>query len=127
MVSKCANPNCDARMKYLHNGRLFVVQTRSSARYWQKENCSFSAPPGNQIEYYWLCDSCVDDMTITAEGKLEYVTSIPKLSHIEAVDSYVMRITDIASGRLYRTNQEVRHGNQSANPDRESAAGPGFS
>jgi hypothetical protein len=86
MVSKCANPKCSARMKYLHEGRLFIVQTRSSARYWSNDSGSFSAPPGNQIEYYWLCDSCADQMTITAEGTLEYISSIPKLNHPEAFD-----------------------------------------
>lgn len=86
MVSKCANPKCTARMKYLHEGRLFVVQTHSSARYWQNDSGSFSAPPGNQIEYHWLCNSCVDGMIVTAEGKLERLSSIPKPAHAETFD-----------------------------------------
>ena len=81
MVSKCANPECTARLKYLHEGRLFVVQTRSSTRYWHEESDSFSAPPGKQIEYYWLCDSCADQMKVTAQGELAHLSSISQTSN----------------------------------------------
>ena len=87
MVSKCANPKCMARMKYLHEGRLFVVQTRSSLRYWREKSDSFSAPPGKQIEYYWLCDSCADQMKVTAEGTLSHLSSIPEMSHDEMLSA----------------------------------------
>ena len=81
MVSKCANPKCTARMKYLHEGRLFVVQTRSSLRYWRGDSDSFSAPPGKQIEYFWLCHSCADQMKVTTEGTLADLCSVPTMSH----------------------------------------------
>lgn len=87
MVSKCANPKCTARMKYLHEGRLFVVQTSSSVRYWRQESDSFSAPPGRQIEHYWLCDSCAHSMKVTADGTLAHVSLIPKMSHAEAMSA----------------------------------------
>lgn len=83
MVSKCANPKCTARLKYLHEGRLFVVQTRASVRYWGEASDSFSAPPGKQIEYYWLCDACADQMKIDAQGTLRHLPAIPKLNHPE--------------------------------------------
>jgi len=86
MVSKCANPNCTARMKYLHEGRLFVVQTYSATRYWEKERGSFSAPSGNQIEYYWLCASCAHQMKITSAGTLTDLTMVPKLNHTKSFD-----------------------------------------
>lgn len=86
MLSKCANPECTARMKYLHEGRLFIVQTRSSARYWSNDSGSFSAPPGNQTEYHWLCDSCVDRMTLTRDGTLQDVSAFSKSDHEEEFD-----------------------------------------
>ena len=71
MLSKCANPKCTVRMKYLHQGRIFLVQSPSAARYWSHDSGSFSAPPGNQIEYFWLCSCCARQMKVTTVGSLE--------------------------------------------------------
>ncbi len=61
MLSKCANPSCSAPFRYLHEGKLFRVARRvngnGSANGWE------SKPP-QQLEYYWLCDSCASQMTI---------------------------------------------------------------
>ena len=51
MLSKCANPACDARFRYLHQGRIFNIEVKG-------------APPGenlqhrDRIEHFWLCESC---------------------------------------------------------------------
>ena len=73
MLSKCANPSCSARMKYLHQGRVFLVQSQSALRYWSHDSGSFSAPPGKQIEYFWLCSCCAQRMKVTAAGQLEHL------------------------------------------------------
>ncbi len=86
MLSKCANPDCTARMKYLHEGRLFIVQAHESAKYWSNDSGSFSAPSGNQVEYYWLCDGCSDQMTLTSNGTLQYVSATSKSDHAEEFD-----------------------------------------
>ncbi len=57
MVSKCANPACDTRFRYLHEGRLFNV---------------FEAIPGaesrpahaSRMELYWLCNECAKRVRI---------------------------------------------------------------
>ncbi len=64
MVSKCANPACQAPFRYLHEGRLFNV---------------FDAVPGaaprpahaSRMELFWLCDACVKRVRIVLqEGKV---------------------------------------------------------
>jgi hypothetical protein len=48
MVSKCGNPACLARFRYLHEGRIFNIER--------------SVDPGEsgqrRIELYWLCTEC---------------------------------------------------------------------
>jgi hypothetical protein len=65
MVSKCANPACQAPFRYLHEGRLFNV---------------FDAVPGagqrpthaSRMELYWLCNQCVKTVRIVLqEGRIE--------------------------------------------------------
>ncbi len=62
MLSKCANPSCSAPFRYLHEGRLFRVARRSNG---QSRGDGFDNRAPQQLEYYWLCDSCASQMTIT--------------------------------------------------------------
>ena len=39
--------------------------------YWRRDEGEFSAPPGKQIECFWLCDMCSRQMTIGKHGELE--------------------------------------------------------
>jgi hypothetical protein len=70
MVSQCANPSCTAHLKYLHEGRFFVLRTRSAERYWGGDAGPFGAPPGKQIQCFWLCQNCAREMTIGKDGRL---------------------------------------------------------
>jgi hypothetical protein len=70
MLSKCSNPSCTSHMKYLHDGRLFVIESQSAKRYWRADAGQFGAPRGKQIECFWLCRDCAGGMTITAAGEL---------------------------------------------------------
>jgi hypothetical protein len=56
MLTKCANGKCTARLRYLHDGRLFVIRRTSVVT---------SKP---HIEYKWLCARCCRSMTLTAQG-----------------------------------------------------------
>ena len=44
MLSKCANPNCSARFRYLRGGQLFRFQTGDVRN--------------TRTEFYWLCSQC---------------------------------------------------------------------
>ena len=79
MVSKCANPRCSARMKYMYQGALFSVRRHSTDDYWTGDAGAFSAPPGNQMECFWLCAQCALEMKIDGEGELRHL-SVPALT-----------------------------------------------
>jgi hypothetical protein len=72
MLSKCANPNCSAPFRYLHEGRLFRVAR--PARDDGNGNGSWKKVP-QQLEYFWLCDSCAGRMTLACgeNGKIKAV------------------------------------------------------
>lgn len=94
MVSKCANPKCNARLKYLHEGSLFVMP-KPNKRYSFNEN-SFAAPAGTQIECFWLCELCSLHMRISKRGELVSLSAFPAAdarceyssdqTHLQAMD-----------------------------------------
>ena len=71
MVSKCANPACDAQFRYLHQGKLFMVDPISPS-----EQPDFKGGPG-QMSFYWLCDACARELTVKV-GKDRDVRLIPR-------------------------------------------------
>jgi hypothetical protein len=62
MLSKCANPSCAARFRYLHEGKLFRFETDSEAKLGQVEKHK------RRIEYYWLCSACCSAMSLRYDG-----------------------------------------------------------
>ncbi len=66
MLSKCAGPDCSNIFRYLHEGKLYLIDFKAAsasrghpARAQYKGNSAF--------EYVWLCSSCCRDMTIYAD------------------------------------------------------------
>jgi len=51
MVSKCANPECDAEFLYLHEGELFVIEL-----------------PEKGVAYYWLCATCATYLRVVFDA-----------------------------------------------------------
>jgi hypothetical protein len=47
MLAKCANQKCIAQLRYLHEGRMFVV--------WPRKPMIIAT---SRIEYVWLCAAC---------------------------------------------------------------------
>src|SRR5437764_14490578 len=70
MVSKCANPGCNAHMKFMHKGRVFVVRRHSSDEWWAGDGGPFGAPSGAQMECFWLCEACIHEMRVDEQGEL---------------------------------------------------------
>jgi hypothetical protein len=59
VLSKCANPACFARFRYLHEGRIFNVEMKSgSAEHYTQP----------RIEHFWLCESCARMLKVVWEG-----------------------------------------------------------
>lgn len=70
MVSKCANPLCSARMKYMHDGSVFAVRKPPADPDWMPDAGAFGISSGNDIEWFWLCKSCSRQMRISNSGSL---------------------------------------------------------
>lgn len=61
MLTKCANAMCNARFRYLHEGRLFLVDTSRAKR----------RNAGQDLQYYWLCPSCSKLMRVVVNSNCE--------------------------------------------------------
>ncbi len=66
MLSKCANPGCSASFLYLHQGKLFRLETSGNGDDTRGE---VADSPGKhssrRLEYFWLCDECASLMTVS--------------------------------------------------------------
>ncbi len=60
MLSKCANPACDAPFHYLREGKLFQFDLASPVAGEAKK-------PPRRIERFWLCGRCAETMTVAFE------------------------------------------------------------
>jgi len=61
VLSKCANPACLSRFHYLHEGRIFKIETRMVAS-------DGTHSPSRRIEYFWLCARCVQSLAVVLEN-----------------------------------------------------------
>ena len=63
MLSKCANLGCSASFLYLHQGKLFRLETSGNG------DANVADPQGKhssrRLEYFWLCDECASLMTVS--------------------------------------------------------------
>jgi hypothetical protein len=65
MVTKCANPSCGASFRYLRGGKLFLVDLHQSSTGSERG----STPVKKRVvEYFWLCDRCSSELTITVDA-----------------------------------------------------------
>ncbi len=74
MVSKCANPECAARFRYLHEGKLFQVDTSAEKPALGGPHLLSSSKPGHHIEHFWLCGDCSATLTLVVEPNGSVVT-----------------------------------------------------
>ncbi|MFB3917514.1 MAG: hypothetical protein ACE14M_12340 [Terriglobales bacterium] len=63
MVGKCANPECKATFRYLHEGKLFVIDPLHPLTYKPRAQ-------GKQwrLNHLWLCEDCSRTMTVAYTG-----------------------------------------------------------
>lgn len=52
MLSKCANPACSNVFRYFHEGKLYLVDSKTAST------------ESRALEYFWLCSGCCREMTI---------------------------------------------------------------
>src|SRR5205809_7869087 len=63
MLSKCANPQCRAAFLYLHQGKLFRIETEASSHQDPAAD-SGARKPVRRLEYFWLCDDCPSQLSL---------------------------------------------------------------
>jgi hypothetical protein len=82
MVSRCANPSCDASFKYLREGRLFRFPVGNPA--------GRIPASSSVVEFWWLCPRCCLSMTLmedrTQGVKLVPLTHPPQSSLFQKLD-----------------------------------------
>jgi hypothetical protein len=68
MLAKCANPACSATFRYLHEGKLFAIESKAESIKRgppvDPEYIGKSSSP----RYFWLCSSCCSAMTVQPDG-----------------------------------------------------------
>jgi len=74
VVSRCANPSCEAQFKYLHEGRLFQFASTSTPTDFSNGRLNFS--------FWWLCPRCCWYMTLIQDGPAG--TKLVPLSNVGA-------------------------------------------
>jgi hypothetical protein len=83
MLSKCANPDCSAKFRYLHDGKVFRIdldhhfagpEEGHEALFSQAVQPAHRGPqlliaskPESRPEYFWLCGDCSQHMTVGAD------------------------------------------------------------
>jgi hypothetical protein len=59
MLSKCANPGCPAPFLYLHQGKLFRLDTGTAHPAAQSKERTV-----RHLEFFWLCEECAAKLTL---------------------------------------------------------------
>jgi hypothetical protein len=75
VLSKCANPACFARFRYLSQGRIFNIEMTKTS------TTDFRAA-SQKIEHFWLCETCSRVMKVVRENGL--VTTRPLYRQLTA-------------------------------------------
>ena len=64
MLAKCANPACSARFRYLHEGKLFAIESKADSLRRGPPSDPEYLGKSNSPQYFWLCSSCCGVMTV---------------------------------------------------------------
>ncbi len=64
MVGKCANPQCSAKFRYLHKGKLFAFDPLR----WPLPHKLHGYHARPKPEFRWLCQDCSRTMTVGYPG-----------------------------------------------------------
>jgi hypothetical protein len=75
MVTKCANPECSSQFRYLHLGKLFMIESGGAE---------------HKLDYYWLCEKCCSTLTIERKyGKdIAVTTTANRARSAQSKDSF---------------------------------------
>ena len=67
MLSKCASPGCSTPFRYLHEGKLYLIDRNAASVGCKLSGDLRYARKSRGLEYFWLCSSCCSDLTIQVD------------------------------------------------------------
>ena len=67
MLSKCASPGCSTPFRYLHEGKLYLIDRKAASAGRKPPADLRYARKSCGLEYVWLCSSCCSDLTIQVD------------------------------------------------------------
>jgi hypothetical protein len=68
MLSKCANPECDAQFQYLREGQLYQFEIGEPVDGSKEKNLPATGKkPPRKVEHFWLCSHCSATMTLALQ------------------------------------------------------------
>lgn len=77
LVSKCANPECSAGFRYLHEGKLFQFEVRLEELATDAPAAGHNERLSREVEWFWLCESCASTMTVVREPRTCRILIVP--------------------------------------------------
>ncbi len=67
MLSQCANPSCTNRFRFLHDGKIFVLDCGPSTASEKADEGWNTA--SRRVETFWLCAECAQSWTVKFDGR----------------------------------------------------------
>jgi hypothetical protein len=85
MLSKCANPECTATFRYLHQGKLYRARMpKNDPRRTSFDEGNSVRKPVKPLEFFWLCEGCAQHLTLAFDPQ-SGITVRPNASAKSAV------------------------------------------
>ncbi len=79
MPAKCANPTCSATFRYLHEGKLYLMEEAGAAHQADGSSDDEFSCRSHSLRYFWLCASCSPNMRVIVEqGSGATVVPLPR-------------------------------------------------
>jgi hypothetical protein len=106
VLHKCANPDCSSVFRRLSQGKLFLVETDSTAMLCGTASVSRRERPARRFERYWLCDCCSSFLTLTFEHGRGMVTVPLPAGNTHVPGAHLTSIQTAIKG--YRAEQSLK-------------------
>lgn len=89
MLAKCLNPSCDARFRFLNQGRIFNIEIPSCGNDTNRRSARVP-------ERFWLCENCCLTMKVIVDNGT--ITTVPLepaeiISSLENRDDYAVNFS----------------------------------
>ncbi len=80
MNMACANKACNAELKYLRDGRLFLMEREPKITQQSTSDRGMLKHAATMRRYFWLCESCAQTYVIRrwTESDIELDECVPK-------------------------------------------------